>query len=144
MPRIRNVAFDCIDPYTLAVFWSAVMNAPIDADCSSGDEEVGIRLPDSQALFFQRVPEPKVVKNRAHICLEPDEMRDADVDRIIGLGATLLEDHVDPTASGGPYWPIRRATNSAFCAGRSIDNRVPDQQGAKEPGERQPGAFSVA
>jgi hypothetical protein len=121
VPRIRNVAFDCADPYTLAVFWSAVMNAPIDADCSPGDEEVGIRLPATQALFFQRVPEPKAVKNRAHICLEPDETRDADVDRILGLGATLREDH--RRADGLGWAVLADPEGNEFCVLRGPVDR---------------------
>ena len=123
MPRIRNFAFDCADPYKLAVFWSAVMRAPIDADCAPGDEEVGIRLPTStsQALFFQRVPEPKAVKNRAHICLEPDETRDADVDRIVGLGATLLEDHRRPDGLG--WVVLADPEGNEFCVLRGPVDR---------------------
>ena len=36
--------------------------------CETKDEGVGIRLATSQ--------EPKALKGRAHICLEPDETRD--------------------------------------------------------------------
>jgi predicted enzyme related to lactoylglutathione lyase len=122
VPRIRNFAFDCADPYALAVFWSAVMREPIDADCAPGDEEVGIRLATSQALFFQRVAEPKAVKNRAHICLEPDETRDADVDRIIALGATLLEDHRRPDGSG--WVVLADPEGNEFCVLRGpVDRR---------------------
>lgn len=42
-------------------------------------------------LLFQRVPEPKTVKNRLHIDVhsEPGE-RDAQAERLVGLGARVL------------------------------------------------------
>jgi predicted enzyme related to lactoylglutathione lyase len=121
MPRIRNFAFDCAEPYPLALFWSAVMNATVDADCAPGDDEVGIRLLTNQALFFQRVPEPKTVKNRVHICLEPDETRDGDVDRIVALGATFLEDHRRPDGLG--WVVLADPEGNEFCVLRGPVDR---------------------
>jgi len=37
---IRNVSFDCSDPYALAQFWSAVVGQPVDPDFVPGDTEV--------------------------------------------------------------------------------------------------------
>ena len=48
MPRIRNFAFDCADPYALALFWAEVMGHPVDPESGPGDREVGIRLPGSR------------------------------------------------------------------------------------------------
>ncbi|MCO1596570.1 hypothetical protein M8C17_15545 [Micromonospora sp. RHAY321] len=47
-------------------------------------------------LLFQAVPEPKQVKNRLHIDLHagPDE-REATVQRLVGLGATVLREVAD-------------------------------------------------
>ena len=125
MPRIRNFAFDVADPYKAAQFWAAVMDQPIDEGCQPDDDEVGIRLPNSQALFFQRVPEPKSVKNRAHICLEPDEMRDVDVDRILGLGATLVADH--RVADGTGWVVLADPEGNEFCVLRSAAERAATQ-----------------
>jgi predicted enzyme related to lactoylglutathione lyase len=122
MPRIRNFAFDCADPYALAQFWAHVMGRDVDADSQPGDEEVGIVLPSSQALFFQRVPEPKTVKNRAHICLEPDDLRDTDVDRIIGLGATQVADHRNPDGTG--WVVLADPEGNEFCVLRSAAERA--------------------
>ncbi|ETK37552.1 VOC family protein [Microbispora sp. ATCC PTA-5024] len=42
-------------------------------------------------ILFQGVPEPKTVKNRLHVDLHVGpERRDAEVDRLKGLGATVL------------------------------------------------------
>ena len=44
-------------------------------------------------LLFQVVPEPKTAKNRMHLDLHiADGQRDAEVERLIGLGATYLHD----------------------------------------------------
>jgi predicted enzyme related to lactoylglutathione lyase len=122
VPRIRNFAFDCADPYALAQFWAQVMGHAVDGASQPGDEEVGIVLPSSQALFFQRVPEQKTVKNRAHICLEPDDLRDADVDRILGLGAALVADHRN---SDGTGWVVLAdPEGNEFCVLRSAAERA--------------------
>jgi hypothetical protein len=54
---IRNVSFDCSDPYALAQFWSAVLGHPVHLDFVPGDAEVVIELPGGPRWFFQAVPE---------------------------------------------------------------------------------------
>src|SRR5262245_30553214 len=94
---IRNVAFDCSDPYALAGFWSEVVGRPIEPDAEPGDAEVHIDGEGEPRLYFQAVPEGKVVKNRMHVCLEPgDRDRDAEAERLIALGATMFADHRNP------------------------------------------------
>ena len=94
---IRNVSFDCADPYALALFWSEVIGHPVHPQCSPGDAEVVIDAPRGPRLFFQAVPEAKAVKNRVHVCLQPDDRdRDAEVDRLLALGARILDDRRSP------------------------------------------------
>jgi catechol 2,3-dioxygenase-like lactoylglutathione lyase family enzyme len=64
--RQFQVTFDCADPDRMARFWCEVLGyVPVDdegsAYASADPEGVGPRL------FFQRVPEGKVVKNRVHL-----------------------------------------------------------------------------
>jgi predicted enzyme related to lactoylglutathione lyase len=89
---VRNIAVDCADPYTLAGFWSAVTGRPIDAGHRPGDAEVVVTLETGTRLYFGRVPEGKVVKNRLHLCMQPRDDRDAEVDRLLRFGATMLDD----------------------------------------------------
>ena len=43
--------------------------------------------------MFLKVPEAKSVKNRMHMCLRPtDRTRDEEIERLLGLGATLVND----------------------------------------------------
>ena len=88
---VQNIAFDCADPYALATFWSKVLGAPLSPDDFAGDPEASISQPGQPTLFFCKVPEQKVVKNRVHVCLRPDD-QEAEVDRLLGLGATLVDD----------------------------------------------------
>jgi len=44
-------------------------------------------------MLFLKVPEPKSVKNRMHICLRPvDRSRDAEVERLLDMGASIVSD----------------------------------------------------
>jgi glyoxalase superfamily protein len=98
---IRNVSFDCADPYTLAQFWSEVIGHPVHPDSTPGDPEVVIEPPAGPRLYFQAVPEPKTVKNRVHVCLQPDDRtRDAEVDRLLNLGAQIADDQRTPDGNG--------------------------------------------
>ncbi len=45
-------------------------------------------------ILFQTIPEPKAVKNRVHLDLLVGPLaRDAEVDRLVGLGATVVGIH---------------------------------------------------
>jgi len=45
-------------------------------------------------ILFQAVPEPKVAKNRVHLdLLVGPEARQAEVERLVGLGATVKGEH---------------------------------------------------
>jgi predicted enzyme related to lactoylglutathione lyase len=119
---IRNVSFDCPDPYTLARFWSEVVGHPVDPDCGPGDPEVVISPPGGPRLYFQAVPEEKTVKNRVHVCLQPgDRDRDAEVGRLVELGATIFDDH--RTADGEGWVVLLDPAGNEFCVTRSAAER---------------------
>ncbi len=66
------------------------------------EDEAELRGPGGRWLMFLRVPEAKTVKNRLHFCLRPSaSTRDAEVDRILGLGATVVDDRRD-----GDGWAV--------------------------------------
>ena len=93
---VHNIVFDSTDPYALAQFWSEVTGQPLAADDFPGDPEASIAQPGGATLFFCAVPEPKVVKNRVHVCLRPEGSPDAEAERLLGLGATLVDDRRTP------------------------------------------------
>jgi predicted enzyme related to lactoylglutathione lyase len=118
---IHNVAFDAADPYELAQFWSNVTGRPVHEDDKPSSDEVLIELGNGTNLFFQRVPEPKSVKNRVHVCLRPDSTRDEELDRVLGLGATLAEDFRNADGTG---WVVMHdPEGNEFCIERSAAER---------------------
>jgi hypothetical protein len=131
MATRMQVTIDCADPSRLARFWATALGYRLeeppggfaswrDYYVSRGfppeefedDSYDSIVDPDGAGprMWFQPVPEPKVVKNRVHLDLDvgggrgtPLEERrrrvDAETDRLVAAGATvfrvLSEDGVD-------------------------------------------------
>jgi len=90
-----SVNFDCADPHALARWWAQVLDYRV---LYEAEDEVEIGRDDRTAptLTFVPVPEPKTVKNRLHIDLNPDD-RDAEVERIVALGARRVDVGQDQT-----------------------------------------------
>ena len=102
---IHSIVFDCARPSRLAHFWAAALGyavRPYDADevarlRAKGIEDVADDptvavdppTPGAPTLFFVTVPEPKLTKNRLHLDLRPEDTMEAEVERLIGLGARL-------------------------------------------------------
>jgi predicted enzyme related to lactoylglutathione lyase len=120
-PVVQNIAFDCADPYQLATFWSQVMGHALDPDNHPGEPEIALEIPDGPTFYFNEVPESKTVKNRVHVCLRPDVARDVEVERILGLGASILADHRNPDGTG---WAVLAdPEGNEFCVLRSSAER---------------------
>lgn len=75
------------------------------------DKESGTGL--GRRLLFQRVPEPKTVKNRLHIDVhtEPGQ-RKAEVARLTDLGAAVLREVKEP---GGEWVIMTDPEDNEFC-----------------------------
>jgi predicted enzyme related to lactoylglutathione lyase len=119
---VRNIAFDCADPHRLALFWSEVVGHPLVDGGHPGAVEAAIDVPGGPTLFFQRVPEPKTVKNRVHVCLQPDLRRDAEVERLVALGATPVDDRREPDGKG--WMVLADPEGNEFCVLRSAVERA--------------------
>jgi hypothetical protein len=89
--RIQCLCVDSVDPAPVAAFWEAALGWRRTHDSAdevvleppAGSPEDGV----SPDLLFLRVPEAKAGKNRLHLDLRPRDQR-AEIDRLIGLGAT--------------------------------------------------------
>lgn len=123
--RIKNVNVACRDPYGLAVFWAKVTGFgeepgyPNEPD----DPEALLVAPDgSLALLFVAVPDPASGANRLHLDVMPtDRSRDEEVDRLLGLGATLVADRRQPDGTG---WAVLAdPEGNEFCVERSAAER---------------------
>jgi hypothetical protein len=144
MPATRvQVVFDCADPTGQAAFWQEALHyasppppephatwqdalraggVPEDHwnDVSAAEDPDGV----GPRLFFQKVPEGKVAKNRVHLDLNvgggaavPLEERrrrvDAEVARLKALGAT---DERGAIEKGGEYWVrMNDPEGNEFC-----------------------------
>ncbi|GAA1920967.1 VOC family protein [Nocardioides lentus] len=114
--RVSHTSVDCRDAYALSVFWAGVLGYAGDPDepDEPGDEECLLLSPDGEhRLLFLEVPEPKSVKNRLHLDLEPvDGGREEEVDRLLALGATLLDDRRRPD---GGWAVLADPEGNEFC-----------------------------
>jgi hypothetical protein len=100
MASVRQVqiTFDCARPVRVARFWSEVLGYELhDFDGSAACVDPTGAGP---RLYFQQVPETKVVKNRVHVDvrvgtgLVGDErlaVLQAESDRLVGLGAVQFQ-----------------------------------------------------
>jgi predicted enzyme related to lactoylglutathione lyase len=92
--RLQCITVDCDDPALLGEFWSKALDWEVtDADeigvvieLRDGSPEVG-RIPD---ILFYKNPDRKVVKNRLHFDLRPQDQA-AEVSRLEALGAKQVE-----------------------------------------------------
>jgi hypothetical protein len=121
---IRDVVFDSPRPSLIARFWAAALDgyavAPYDdaelarlraAGITDVDDDPTVLVEPSgpaatasgprPRLFFQLVPENKVVKNRVHLDLAADDPA-AEIARLTGLGATVVAEHDRLTTLADP------------------------------------------
>ncbi|MET8505703.1 VOC family protein [Streptomyces sp. NPDC004787] len=118
---VRHVTIDCSDAYALASFWAGVLDAPLSEDDKPGDPEALLETPGAGLLFI-RVPEKKTVKNRVHLDLQPqDRTRDEEVERVLALGATLVDDQRRPDGTG--WVVLADPEGNEFCVERSKAER---------------------
>ncbi len=134
-----QIVIDCADPHVLADWWAealgwgveptdeAFIRGLVEAGHASAEDttthrgvlvwRVGAALispdPGRPRVLFQRVPEPKTVKNRLHLDLRVGaDRREAEVKRLVGMGATELW-----RASQGPFEWVTLADpeGNEFC-----------------------------
>jgi hypothetical protein len=134
-----QIVVDSARPHELADWWAEVLGWPVEPQdeafiqrmvdaghASAGDTvqhrgalvwRAGAALnspdPGRPRMLFQNVPEGKTVKNRLHLDVRVGaERREAEVARLLGLGATELW-----RASQGPYEWVTLADpeGNEFC-----------------------------
>lgn len=100
--RLGGIVIDAVDLDRLARFWSALLDLRV-----TRREEDWVSL--GPGLALQRVPEPKISKNRVHLDLVADDFARAVV-RAVELGATPAgEMHED-------LWQVwRDPEGNEFC-----------------------------
>lgn len=89
---LREIVVDCHDPGTVARFWGAVLDQPVQEHGSgalfvrdSGAERSGL------LLVFVASDEAKTGRNRLRVVIGPiGASADEEVDRLLGLGAAVV------------------------------------------------------
>ena len=118
---ISHTSVDCADPYALSCWWRVVLDYVEDPDDPNepGHEECMIFSRDRRhRLLFIEVPESKRVKNRIHFDLRPHEgTRDAELARLLELGAATLDDRRNPDGTG--WVVLADPEENEFCILRS-------------------------
>jgi len=129
--QVRSITFDCADPELLASFWAAALGytkrePPVEySNWAAYLEALGV--PEGQwstsaavldpegirpRLLFLKVPEGKALKNRVHLDLAPQSSMDAEVSRLLHLGARVLERFDTPV---GAFTVMQDPEGNEFC-----------------------------
>jgi catechol 2,3-dioxygenase-like lactoylglutathione lyase family enzyme len=116
---MHAVVLDCAETEPLVAFWSAALGYVTWFEPFG--QFAGLKPPPDDprrglALILQRVPEAKVVKNRAHVDYEAADRaadRAAEVERLVGLGGTLVRE-VDE-GSGLRWTVMADPAGNEFC-----------------------------
>jgi hypothetical protein len=92
---VKSVTFDCSDALVLAAFWAEALGSNVDEDSTADRAWVEPAGWGGPNLWFQRVPEGKTAKNRQHFDLRAMGPVEAEVERLVALGASVLRDSDD-------------------------------------------------
>ena len=123
--RVSHTTIDCHDAYALSTWWKEVVayrdiagdpNEPGDEECMIADPVTGHRL------LFIEVPDSELPAKRIHLDLVPvDRTRDDEVDRLMQLGASAIDDQ--RRADGSGWVVLADPEGNAFCVLRSDAER---------------------
>jgi hypothetical protein len=112
LARIGNITFDCEDALKVGNFWSEVLGRELDPGSGPGYASIGGSDPhrNEPALYFEKVPETKVAKNRVHLDLVDSD--NSAVSRFVALGASVVAEH----QMGSHSWTVMQdPEGNEFC-----------------------------
>ena len=115
--KVFTVVIDCTDPRRQADFWAEVLSCDVR---ERNPDEYLVSDPAGKAfpLYFMKVPEPKVGKNRFHLDLVTEGSMSEEVDRLVKLGARLVDVRQDdPETYDNPdTWTVLEdLEGNVFC-----------------------------
>ena len=117
------ITIDCADPLALARFWAAVFGTGIESSVGDGPHYVDLLpVPGVPILRFQRVPEPKVTKNRLHLDLLVEDLDEA-CSRVEALGAGRISGQA--LTEYGYVWAVMQdPEGNEFCVGERLNGQA--------------------
>jgi hypothetical protein len=105
---IKSLTFDCADALAVATFWAAAIGSEVDEDSTTDKAFVEPPGWGGPSMWFNKVPEAKSAKNRVHIDLRAPETIGEEVERLVGLGARVLQ-------SGDDLVVMQDVEGNEFC-----------------------------
>jgi predicted enzyme related to lactoylglutathione lyase len=113
--RLGWIQVDCADPERIAPFWAAMLGTATEERLGDPPQYINLAATDAGAphVSFQRVPEPKVVKNRLHFDLAVDD-RGRAARRVERLGGRRLDDF-DLRDRGYAWRRMADPDDNEFC-----------------------------
>lgn len=96
MIHAHAITFDADDAAALARFWSDALGQPLDEGAGREFASIGMSTPEpppSGRWMFIRVPEGKTAKNRVHVDFFAASGLEAEVERLVALGAARHGSH---------------------------------------------------
>lgn len=122
--RLRSIVFDCRHPAALAKFWAEILgyrlrpydNAEISRLAELGytpdtDPSVVLDPPEpGPTIWFNRVPETKLVKNRVH--LDVNLASHGDIQGLLSHGARVIREPLEDE----PWYIMADPEGNEFCA----------------------------
>ncbi len=130
--RVSHTTFDCRNAYELSEWWKQVLDYTdiTDDPNEAGHEECMILDPISgHRLLFIEVDELRSSDGRIHLDLAAgDRRRDEEIERVIALGASEIDDRRNPDGTG--WMVLADPEGNHFCVLRSDEERAGASQQA--------------
>jgi len=110
------IIVDCQDPRQQADWWANVLSFQV-TERNTDEYQVGEGVPGGPSLYFMKVPERKVVKNRLHLDLIAEGPMESEVARLVEAGARVVEVREDPDSPQNPdRWTVLTdLEDNEFC-----------------------------
>jgi hypothetical protein len=99
---IKNLTVDCVDALRVARFWAAALGSDVDEDSSPRRAYVEAPAWGGPNIWFRGDRGRKTAANRVHLDLRALTSMDQEFERLVGLGATVVERHDDITVMRDP------------------------------------------
>ena len=116
------VTLDCHDPEALAPFWEGALRYRRTRATGPYVALVPDGVTDGPTLLLQRVPEPKVGKNRMHLDLRVRDL-DMELARLLRLGATKESELIDE--DGFRWYVVADPEGNELCVITSAPETAP-------------------
>ena len=121
MLKLGYVVIDCKEPAVIGAFWESVLGWQMTyVDATGAMLENPTKLEDGDKfppILFYKNPDQKVVKNRLHFDLTPDDQT-AEVARIEALGGQRIE--IGQSADPASTWVVMAdIEGNEFCVLKS-------------------------